>query len=264
MSMDENAERLARIAQGWNEAAAGYEAYWVPRFAPWVHAAVDALVASPLPDGPILVPCCGTFPELDELIRHFPDREVVGIDLSSGMVGMARERAAPWPNVTVVEGDASTLDPRWTDVCAGVLSVFGLQQLPSPSAALRSWSAALRPGGRLSVVYWPDVAEVDGPFAAVRNVVNPSAGDTPAPDGSANAVESAGLTVERDDDLAFEITHPSAARFIDAYTESGPMRALAISRGPAYIDDVRLRFLRGAPSGEWRHRPKGHHIVAHR
>lgn len=55
-----------RLAQAWDEAAEGYEQYFVPRFAPWVADAVDA-VAGELPSGPILVPCCGTFPELPAL-----------------------------------------------------------------------------------------------------------------------------------------------------------------------------------------------------
>ncbi|MBF8190239.1 hypothetical protein ITP53_31845 [Nonomuraea sp. K274] len=86
----------------WDEAADGYDAYFVPRFAPWVSGAVRAIAAGPLPPGPILVPCCGTFPELDALLAHFPGRELVGIDLSAGMVDRARRRAAGRPGVTVV------------------------------------------------------------------------------------------------------------------------------------------------------------------
>lgn len=81
-------ERLSRTARGWDEAADGYRAYFVPRFAPWVKAAVEAVAE--VPDGPILVPCCGTFPELDLLGPRFPGRAIVGIDLSAEMVRLAR------------------------------------------------------------------------------------------------------------------------------------------------------------------------------
>ena len=70
-----------RIASGWDAAAEGYAAYYVPRFAPWVADGVRALADSALPDGPVLVPCCGTFPELPALVEHLPGREIVGIDL---------------------------------------------------------------------------------------------------------------------------------------------------------------------------------------
>ena len=51
-------------------------------------------------------PGCGTFPELEPLIERVPDHEIVGIDLSAGMVRRARERAARWPQVRVVQFDA--------------------------------------------------------------------------------------------------------------------------------------------------------------
>src|SRR6185369_8144078 len=70
----------------------GYEQYFVPRFAPWVQAAVDAVHT--IPFGMVLVPCCGTFPELELLAPRFPDRRIVGIDLSAEMVRLANLRAA--------------------------------------------------------------------------------------------------------------------------------------------------------------------------
>ncbi len=231
------------LAAGWDAAAGGYERYFVPRFAPWVAAGVDAL--EELPDGPILVPCCGTFPELDRLLERFPDREVVGIDLSAGMTALARERARGRPNVRVVTADASTLDPSWTGRCAAVLSVFGLQQLPDPPSAIRSWLAALAPGGRLAVVYWPGVTEEDGPFALLSDLRDggrphrweASLGGTP---------------------VAFPMTHPDAATFFDEWVHNGPMR----SAPPALVDELRPEFLRRAPAGEWTHHPRARLLVA--
>lgn len=264
--MKDHAEQLARVARAWDEAADGYEAYFVPRFAPWVTAAVAAITAARVPEGPILVPCCGTFPELDTLIEHFPDREIIGIDLSVGMVRRARKRAARRPRVSVIEGDASTLDPHWSGRCGAVLSVFGLQQLPEPGLAIRSWVAALRPGGRLSVVFWPAASELDGPFALMAEVVR---AHVPAADSSwenelVAAVTAHGAVVERDEWLSYPMSHADAPTFVDAYTRSGPLRALAIARGDSFIDQVREEFLRRAPAGEWSHRPRARLIVARR
>lgn len=254
-----------RIARGWDEAADGYEAYFVPRFAPWVRTAVAAIAVGG-PDGPILVPCCGTFPELDALIEHFPDREIVGIDLSAGMVRLARERAARWPRVRVVEGDASTLDPHWSGRCAAVVSVFGLQQLPEPDLAIRSWVAALAPAGRLSVVFWPSTTESDGPFALMSTVLRAHvpAGDSSWESRLVAAVTAQGATLDRDESPAFQMSHVDAPAFFNAFTESGPLRALATTRGAAFVNQLREEFLANAPTGEWNHRPRARLLVAHR
>lgn len=263
--MPEDSERLARLARAWDDAAAGYDAYFVPRFAPWVELAVSAVVDADLPDGPILVPCCGTFPEAELLVERFPDREIAGIDLSDGMVARARERTSPWPDVTAIVGDAAILDPRWSGKCAAVVSVFGLQQLPDPGLAMRSWLDALGPGGRLSVVFWPEKTETDGPFALMSEVVRGrlSAGEA-RPDQFAEIVTGHGAALERDEFASYPMTHADASTFFNAFTRSGPARALALAQGEAYMDSLREEFLRLAPSGEWVHHPRARLIVAHR
>jgi len=64
------------------------------------------------PPGPLVVPCCETFPELPALAEQHPRREIVGIDLPAGMVRLARERAAGQRLARVMQGDAATLDAR--------------------------------------------------------------------------------------------------------------------------------------------------------
>jgi SAM-dependent methyltransferase len=246
-----------RLARGWDEAADGYEAYWVPRFAPWVDTAARAVVGEALPGGPVLVPCCGTFPELEPLTAALPRREIVGIDLSAGMVRLANGRAARYPHARAVQGDASTVD---AGSCAALVSVFGLQQLPQPDAAIGSWVAALRPGGVLSVVYWAGDTETDGPFALLFDVMR---AHVPPPDRSwesriAAAVTAHGGVVHRDASVAHPMSHADAATFLDAYTSSGPHRPLADA---PFFEAVRAEFLRRAPVGEWSHRPQARHLV---
>ncbi|WP_427890280.1 class I SAM-dependent methyltransferase [Kribbella sp. GL6] len=245
-------DRLSRLAQSWDQAAEGYEQYFVPRFAPWVRTAVDTLGSS-LPDGPILVPCCGTFPELDLLAPRFPDRKLVGLDLSAEMVRLARNRAGGLAEV--VQGDAGRLDPGWG--AAGVVSVFGLQQLPDPVAGIRSWYDVLRPGGRLCVVYWPEVAEESGPFALLDKVVGHA--DSAWEDALIPALD--GAVIERDELVSYPMVHPDAAAYFDAANLHGPLRARALERGDAYIADLRARYLAEAPVGEWTHHPRARLIA---
>jgi SAM-dependent methyltransferase len=262
--MSDESERRALLARAWNEAAPEYERYFVPRFAPWVETAVRIVAEAILPPGPILVPCCGTFPEVPALVGGHPAREIVGIDLSAEMVRLARERAAGWPRVRVVEGDAAMLDGPWFKSCAGVVSVFGLQQLPDPEAALGNWVGALRPGGCLSVVYWPRKVEESGPFALLDEVLV----DHRTPDDAlwearlGDAVTAAGGTVERDEYLSFPMTHPDAETFWEAFTTGGPLRALAIARGEKVMLGLREEFIRQAPTGQWRHLPRARWMVA--
>lgn len=264
--MDADADRRALLARSWDEAAPEYERYFVPRFAPWVATATRAVTGAHLPPGPILVPCCGTFPELPTLVASHPDREIVGIDLSPGMVRLARERAAGSPRARVVEDDAVALDPQWSGACAAIVSVFGLQQLPDPEAAVANWTRSLRPGGRLSVMYWPDETEQDGAFGLLDRVL----GGHRAPSGATwqdrlrEIVTAAGATVERDEYRAFAIEHPDAETFWVAMAGGGPLRALAIARGAAFMRARRREFLAVAPSGRWRHRPRARWLVAHR
>ncbi|MFG3340023.1 class I SAM-dependent methyltransferase [Glycomyces sp. NPDC048151] len=266
--MQDDTERLARLARAWSEAAAGYEDYFVPRFAPWVELAVDMVTEHPVPEGPVLVPCCGTFPELDLLAARLPGREIVGIDLSEGMVALARERTAAVPFADAVVGDAQTLDARWSGRCAAVVSVFGLQQIPDPVAAVGSWVDALRPGGRLSIVFWPDATESDGPFALIAALLRerfPAREEDSAwEDDLAAAVTGRGATLERDELPAFPMVHSSAAAYFDASAASGPLRALALSQDEDFMGDLRAEYLSRAPEGEWRHDPHARLITARR
>lgn len=255
-------DRAAQLAQAWTEAAGGYEEYFVPRFAPWVELAVSAL-GPDLPDGPILVPCCGTFPELPLLGAAYPGRAIVGIDLSPGMVARAAARAESWPQAQAVVGDACAVGPEWIGRCAGVLSVFGLQQLPDPAAALTSWVGLLRPGGRLSVAYWPETVEEDGPFALVDRVRESVTADDDAERRLAGAIVTAGATVTADRAVSFPMEHPDAATFWEAMSTNGPLRAVAVARGEEALAELGRRFLALAPSDRpWRHTPRAQLLTA--
>ncbi len=180
------------------------------------------------------------------------------------MLSVARDRMAAVPAAEVVEGDATNLRRQWPGRAAAVVSVFGLQQLPDPASALRDWLATLRPGGRLSVVFWPDRVEATGPFALLDELLRGDRQDEPSEPSLAETLRAAGASVQRDDLLTFPMTHPDAGTFFDEVTTGGPLRTLADTRGEQFISDLRRAFLARAPRGPWTHRPNARHLLASR
>ena len=150
----------SHVERAWDEAAQGYDAYFSPRFAPYLATALGALIgrASDLPSsGCILVPCAGPGRELGPLARAFPARPILASDLSSEMVKLARERNLGFSNVSVARDDATQLQKPASEVAA-LFSVFGLQLLPKPAETLGSWLTLLQKNGLAVVVYQPNPA----------------------------------------------------------------------------------------------------------
>ena len=82
---------------------------------------------------------------------------VLGVDIASGLVRAARRRAMLLSEATRSRlhfesaglAARGLVAPRSLD---GVLCAMALMHAPSPAPALRAWSRALRPGGRLVLV----------------------------------------------------------------------------------------------------------------
>ena len=171
----------SRVELAWDEAALGYDAYFGPRFAPYLATTLGALIgrAFELPStGCIVVPCVGPGRELGPLAHAFAGRQIVASDLSSEMVKLACARSAHFPNVSVGQDDATQLRAPGPPV-AGLFSAFGLQLLPDPPAVLESWLRLLQPGGVASVMFWPRESDVNGPFDVMRRLLAESSQRVP-------------------------------------------------------------------------------------
>ena len=234
------------VERGWDEAARGYDAYFGPRFAPYLGAALGALTAHAaqraLPNGAVLVPCVGPGRELAPLASAFPERAIIGSDLSSEMVALAAERARFLPNVSVERADALQLSAPGAGVAA-LFSVFGLQLLPDPVLALRSWLSLLSPGGAAVIVYWPREAEPQGPFFSMRRLLR----EAGVQDGAweeqlLRDLPAQGYAVRADVPLRFEISYDDARSLWQALTRLGPLCALATARGPELITTLGEQF----------------------
>jgi hypothetical protein len=115
-------------------------------------------------------------------------------------------------------------------------------------------------------MFWPGDPEPDGAFARMAATVRAHvpAGDRSWEGRLTAALTAEGAVVDRDERPSWPMSHPDAATFFDAHLRSGPLRPLAEARGPAFVRRLREEFLRGAPPGEWHHRPQARHLVAHR
>jgi SAM-dependent methyltransferase len=256
----------ARVERAWDEAALGYDAYFGPRFAPYLGAAIGALLArqSELPNGAVLVPCVGPGRELAPLARAFLKRAIIASDLSTGMVSRAGERAAALANVSVERADATALHAP-VGGAAAVLSVFGLQLLPDPPATLASWVALLEPRGLAVVVYWPRDTETAGPFHSMRTLLRHAGladGDWEA--RLASSAAAAGGRLLADLPLCFEIAHDDSATMWRALTHLGPLRGLMLARGEEFVAELGVEFVAELPPGPLSHTPAARLLIIER
>lgn len=130
---------------------------------------------------------CGTGGPTRDIAHVTTDGEVTGIDLSTRMLELARERSADegLDNVTFVRGDAQVFpfEPEELDVA---MSSFGSMFFSDPVAAFTNIGGGLRRGGRLALLAWRALPENDwlmslrGALAVGRELPMPPP-DAPTP-----------------------------------------------------------------------------------
>ena len=152
--------RVQRRVQryGWDLAATDYEALWQAQLA---DAQAALLAAAGLRRGErVLDVACGTgLVSFAAAHAVGPAGQVLGVDLSEGMVDAARLRATrrEVSNATFMHMDAEALALPDGVPTAGfdvALCALGLMYVPDPDQALREMRRVLKPGGRLVVAVW--------------------------------------------------------------------------------------------------------------
>jgi len=167
--------------------------YWNKQAGPkWVanNATMDALIgplglaalerAAPRAGERVLDVGCGVGQTTLQLAERVgPTGSVLGIDISTPMLELAREkaRAAGRSNVRFENADAQThaFPPASFDL---LFSRFGVMFFADPDAAFANLAKAVRPGGRVTFVCWQPVAAnpwVREPMAALMKHVPPQA-----------------------------------------------------------------------------------------
>ncbi len=100
---------------------------------------------------------CGTGATTRALAARAVDGSVLGVDLSGPMLSIARKATRALLNVDLVQADAQVyaFEPASFDVA---VSRMGCMFFGDPVTAFRNIARALRPGGRLAVTVWQEVA----------------------------------------------------------------------------------------------------------
>lgn len=137
-------DRTAKVVRAWDSAAPRYdrsmgllERYWFSGGREWLAARVS---------GKVLEVAIGTGRNLD----YYPANvSITGVELSPGMLAIARQRAAGLGrSVDLYEGNAEKLsfDDETFDT---VVCALSLCSIPDPAAAIAEMRRVLKPGGQL-------------------------------------------------------------------------------------------------------------------
>lgn len=146
---------------------------------------LDAAILSVAPAGPFHAfdIGCGAGGTSLALAAARPDADVLGGDISSSLIAMARERAAAVAGHAAFEtGDAIALATA-NGPFDLLYSRHGVMFFADPARAFAAFHAAARPGGRLvfSCFGDPAVTAFAGPLARALGLPAPQMGDAPGP-----------------------------------------------------------------------------------
>lgn len=192
--------------------------------------------------------------------------EPVGIDLSSGMIDLARRLH---PGIEFREADVEHL-PFADGTFDAVVCSFGLGHFPLPKAALAECVRAAKPGGRVAFAWWaePNRQRIQGLFReAVAEVGVALPAGVPAghsslrfcePTEFLRLLQGSGLEDVAIHDHATTFRVESADALFQGGLSSMVLTGAAIrSQEPATQDVVRAAFVRRARAYQ---RPDGLHV----
>jgi SAM-dependent methyltransferase len=232
----------------WDRAAAGYLEEWVPRFVPY-H--LDLVRELALREGDrVLVTSAGPGAEVLAVARAVGAGGAVrATDKSAEMVRICHEqmdRAHLTTSVDCAQADASDASggPWDAIVCA-----FGLWQLPSRVDAIRAWSKALAPKGKVGIITWGP-SDAHGPFERLAAALRELEPDHAVPDPFVHAERDAMAAMFEEGDLVMvrhtvvhhTLSFKSAEAFVRAMRESCTWRRVWEELGDARLERVATRF----------------------
>ena len=209
-----------------------YERHMVPSiFGPW---AVDLVkLAAPEPGERVLEVACGTGIVARLAAQYVgPTGRVVGLDLNSGMLTVARSASVGIENIEWREGNAMAM-PLSDKTFDLVFCQQGLQFIPDRLASLKEMQRVLVPGGRLAVSVWSSIDNSPGFSlfaAALGDHIGPEAASLMRLPFSLaserelrSLVELAGFRNAKIYPASKKLTFPSPDEFVKRYVAASPL-----------------------------------------
>ena len=229
--------KLQRRVQryGWDKAAPDYERFWAAQLEP---AQNLLLTLADIRGGErVLDVACGTgLVSMRAASATGPGGQVVGVDISEGMVERAREEAAGRgiPHVTFQRMDAEALDVPDARFDVAICAL-GLMYVPDPLRALQEVHRVIAPGGRAVAAVWG--ARKQCGWAEIFPIVDSRVKSDVCPmffqlgtgDTLARTFLEAGFTNTRTERIATVLSYESEEQAIGAAFAGGPV-AMAYSR----------------------------------
>ncbi len=236
-----------QLKAAWDDSAEGWKRWW-PTFERAAQTVNDRLVelAGVRAGQRILDIATGSGePALTAARAVGQSGRVVAVDMSPGMLAIARERldAAGLTNVELVESDAESLRLGAHSFDAA-LCRWGLMFMPDLDGVVRGLHRALKPGGRFATAVW-SVADKVPMCGLARDAIRRITGIAPPPNAPdptrladpsilEHALLAAGfhdVTIER---LIVTFEFPSPDAFADFRGQIGGTRA-TLSKLPAEV-----------------------------
>jgi len=247
---DQNPDDLKIKGQqkaAWDDSAEGWKRWWptFERAAQVVNDRLVALAAVRAGNRVLDIATGSGEPALTAARAVGQSGRVVAVDMSPGMLAIARERidAAGLTNVDLVESDVESmsLKPHSFDA---VLCRWGLMFMPDLDGVVRAMHLALKPGGHFATAVW-SVADKVPMLGLARDAIQRITGITPPPNAPGpmkladtsileRALAAAGfrdVTIER---LIVTFEFPSPDAFADFRGQIGGTRA-TLSKMPADV-----------------------------
>jgi len=233
-----------------------YERYLVPAITSvWATDLLDRI--SLRPKEAVLDIACGTGVVIRLAASRAQGGRLVGLDLNSAMLSVARSAVQTGTPIEWVEGSALDL-PFPAKSFGVVLCQLGLQFFPDRPLALREMRRVLRPGGRVGLSVYSAIERTPAAYAFVQALdehLGPDASRTkraehifPDPEEVKSLLREAGFHNVDVTTVTKQVEFPSMLDYVRFQLIATPMAALLRDKSPPERDGAILSMAADATS----------------